>query len=150
MQKSKIIQELHKARPEHVALVIEGRKLLKGIPEEKAKKPQQCTACNFGLWYDSEGHKLVNIPQLKKMQELHKDIHTAYTSLYYTTFDRRKKARSTILSGNTEIPIDELPFRKQKLKTLEMNTIKMLKTLVFVERKVSLMKEQDFDNGWLN
>jgi len=149
MNKSQIIKHLHQARPEHVSWVKEGRKLVKGLPEEQIKKPQQCDACNFSRWYEAEGHKLVNIPQLKNIQKLHHEIHTAYTSLYFTTFDRRTKARATIISGDVEIPIDETPFRRKKLKVLEVKTIKMLKLLIAIERQVETMKEHDFESGWL-
>ena len=149
MNKAQIIRQLHQARPEHVLWVKEGRKLVKGVAEDKIRKPQRCDACNFSLWYESEGHKLVNIPQLKNIQELHHEIHNAYTSLYFTTFDRRNKARSTIISGDVEIPIDELPFRRKKLKMLETKTIKLLKSLLVIEKQVEAMQEEVFENGWL-
>jgi len=149
MNKSQIIKQLHQARPEHVEWVREGRKLIKGLPESQIRKPQKCDACNFTRWYETEGYKLVNIPQLKILQELHEEIHTAYTALYFTTFDRRTKARATIISGDVEIPIDEMPFRRKKLKVLEAKTIKLLKSLKVVEHKVSEMQEEDFENGWL-
>ncbi len=148
MNKAQIIKHLHQARPEHVLWVKEGRKLVKGVAEDQIRKPQQCDACNFTRWYEKEGHKLVNIPQLKAIQELHHEIHSAYTSLYFTTFDRRTKARSTIISGDVEIPIDELPFRRKKLKVLETKTIKLLKSLLIIEQKIEAMQEQDFENGW--
>ena len=149
MNKAQIIQHLHQARPEHVLWVKEGRKLVKGLPEKQIRKPLSCDACNFTRWYEIEGHKLVNIPQLKAVQELHHEIHTAYTSLYFTTFDRRSKARATIISGDVEIPIDEMPFRRKKLKVLEAKTIKLLKSLLVIEQKVEAMQERDFENGWL-
>ena len=149
MNKAQIIKRLHQARPEHVLWVKEGRKLIKGVPEDQIIKPQQCAVCNFTLWYEAEGHKLVNIPLLKDLQELHHEIHSAYTSLYFTTFDRRTKARATIISGDVEIPIDELPFRRKKLKVLESKTIKFLKALLIIEKKVEAMQEEVFENGWL-
>ena len=149
MDKAEIIKQLHQARPEHVKWVQEGRKIIKGMSEDKIQRPQQCVACNFSIWYETEGYKLVNIPHLSELQELHHEIHTAYTSLFFTTFDRRKKARSTIISGDVEIPIDELPFRRKKLKILENKTIKFLKALLVIEKKVEAMDEAVFDNGWL-
>ena len=149
MKKAQIIKHLHQARPEHVLWVKEGRKVVKGLPEDQIRKPQQCDACNFTRWYEAEGHKLVNIPQLKTVQELHQEIHSAYTSLYFTTFDRRTKARATIISGGVEIPIDELPFRRKKLKVLETKTIKLLKSLLLIEKQVEEMQEEVFENGWL-
>ncbi|MGK0271841.1 MAG: hypothetical protein ACI88H_002507 [Cocleimonas sp.] len=149
MNKAQIIKHLHQARPEHVLWVKEGRKLVKGIAEDQIIKPQQCAACNFTRWYETEGHKLVNVPQLRDLQELHHDIHSAYTSLYFTTFDRRTKARATIISGDVEIPIDEMPFRRKKLNILEKKTIKFLKSLLTIEKQVEAMEEEVFDNGWL-
>ena len=149
MNKTQIIKHLHQARPEHVFWVKEGRKLVKGLPEKQIRKPLSCDACNFTRWYETEGYKLVNIPQLVTIQELHHEIHSAYTALYFITFDRRAKARATIISGDVEIPIDEMPFRRKKLKVLETKTIKLLKSLLVIEKKVEEMREQDFENGWL-
>lgn len=149
MNKAEIIKHLHQARPEHVFWVKEGRKLVTGLAEDQIQKPQKCDACNFTHWYKSEGHKLVNIPELKVVQDLHEEIHIAYTSLYFTTFDRRTKARATIISGGVETPIDEMPFRRKKQKVLEAKTIKMLKLLIIIERKVEAMEENVFENGWL-
>lgn len=149
MNKAQIIKHLHQARPEHVLWVQEGRKLVKGLPEDQIRKPQKCDACNFSKWYEAEGRKLVNIPELKIVQDLHEEIHVAYTSLYFTTYDRRNKARATIISGGIETPIDETPFRQKKQKVLEAKTIKMLKLLIAIEQKVESMEEEVFENGWL-
>lgn len=149
MNKEKIIKHLHIARAEHVFWVKEGRKLLKGVAEEEIRKPQKCDVCNFSRWYEEEGHKLVNIPQLQILQDLHHEIHSAYTSLYFTTFDRRSKARATIISGDVEIPISELPFRRKKLKALEKKTIEFIKLLIIIEDKVGILKDEIFENGWL-
>lgn len=149
MDKTQVIKQLHQARPQHVFWVKEGRKLLNGLPQDKIQKPQSGELSHFSRWYEAEGHKLVNIPELKKAQELSHDIHTAFTALYFTTFDRRKKARATIISGDMEIPIDEMPFRRKKLNVLEAKTVKFIKALMVIERKVESMKEEDFENGWL-
>lgn len=149
MNKDQIIKKLHQARPQHVMWVQEGRKIVHGLPEEKIKRPQQCEACGFSHWYDKEGHKLVNIPELKELQDLHHEIHVAYTSLFFTTFDRRNTARATIISKGIETPIDEMPFRRKKLRVLESKTIRFLKSLIAIEKKVEAMHEEDFENGWL-
>lgn len=149
MNKSQIIKNLRQAKPEHIELIKQGHKLLKGISQEQIKKPVDCAVCNFGKWYQDEGYKLVNIPQLKALEKLHKDIHSIYTALYYITYDRRKKSRVTLISGNVEVPIDEIPFRKEKLKDLEKKTVSMIRALNKIEEKVVAMTEQDFDSGWL-
>jgi len=148
MNKSHIIKQLHQARPDHVFWVKEGRKLVAGFAQDKIKKPQACDVCNFSKWYETEGYKLVNIPELKTVQNLHEEIHVAYTSLYFTTYDRRTKARATIISGGIETPIDETPFRQKKQKALEAKTIRMLKLLIAIERKVESMEEEVFESGW--
>ncbi len=99
MNKAHIIKSLKQAKPDHIEWIKQGYKLVKGLPEEQVKKPVNCKACDFGKWYQEEGFKLVNIPQLKDLDVLHEEIHKAYTSLYYITFDRRKKARSTLITA---------------------------------------------------
>ena len=149
MNKSQIIKNLRQAKPDHIEWIKEGYKLVKGLPQDQIRKPAGCAACAYGKWYREEGYKLVNIPQLKALEELHKDIHSTYTALYYITFDRRTKARSTLITGGVELPVDETPFRQKKLKELEKKTITMIRALTSIEEKVDAMNEQDFDNGWL-
>lgn len=149
MNKTKVINVLKQAKPEHIEWVKQGYKLLKGIPQEQIKKPVDCAACNFSQWYQEEGFKLVDIPQLKSLEKLHQEIHSTYTSLYYITFDRRKKARSTLISNGVEVPVDETQFRQKKLNELMKKTTTMINTLSLIERKVDAMRDQDFQNGWL-
>ncbi len=150
MNKSQIIKNLRQAKPEHIEWIRQGQKLVKGLPQDQIKKPGDSHVYGFGKWYKDEGYKLVNIPQLKALDDLHQDIHKAYTALYYITFDRRKKPRATLITDGMEVPVDETPFRRKKLKELEKKTVRMIRALDSVEKKVSSMREQDFDNGWLN
>jgi len=148
MNKQHIIKNIQQAKPEHINWVKQGYQILKGTPQTQLKKPLECTACEFGKWYYEDGLKLVNIPQLIELEKLHKEIHQSYTALYYMTFDRRTKARSTVISAGTEVPVDERNFRKKKLKQLEKKTVKMILALNTIEKKVHAMSEQDFESGW--
>jgi hypothetical protein len=148
MNKQHIIKTIQQAKPEHMDWIKQGHKILQGEAQEHLKKPVECTACNFGQWYYEEGNKLVNIPQLIELEALHKEIHQSYTALYYMTFDRRKKARSTIITANREIPVDEKCFRQKKLKQLEKKTVKMILALGAIEKKVAAMQDKDFESGW--
>ncbi len=149
MNKNQIIKILRQAKPDHIEWITEGHKLLKGLPQDKISKPIQCADCAFSKWYQEKGFKLVDIPQLKALEALHNDIHNNYTALYYITFDRRKKARTTLITGGVELPVDETPFRQKKLKELEKKTVTMIRALSTIEKKVDAMKDQDFENGWL-
>ena len=148
MDKSSILKRLEQAKPEHIEWIKQGHKLLQGAPQEQLKKPVDCNDCSFGEWYNKEGFKLVNIPQLKDLEALHQEIHKTYTALYYITFDRRKKPRTTIIRGDVEVPIVEKAFREKKLKQLEKKTVTMIRSLNDVEKKVASMKEKDFESGW--
>ncbi len=149
MNKSHIIKNLRQAKLDHIEWIKQGHKLVKGLPQEQIIKPEDCAACAYSKWYKEEGFKLVDIPQLKALEALHNDIHNNYTALYYITFDRRKKARATLITGGVELPIDETPFRQKKLKELEKKTVTMIRALSTIEKKVDAMKDQDFENGWL-
>ncbi len=149
MNKTEIIKILQQARPQHVDWVRQGRYLVKGLPQEKIKKPQNCDALVFGKWYTDEGYKLVNIPQLENLYKLHQDASKAYMALYYMTFDRRKQARSTlILANNIEVPVEERNFRQQKLNILEEQVKLFLKAIPRVERQVNSTEEETFDSVW--
>lgn len=149
MNKNNILRNLKLAKPDHIEWIKQGHKLLEGTPQNPIKKPIQCTDCGFGLWYYKEGYKLVNIPLLSEIEQLHEEIHKTYTILYYITFDRRKKPRATLITGNgVEVPVEEKAFRQKKLKQLEKKTITLIRALGEVEKKVSTMTEKDFQSGW--
>lgn len=148
MNKNLILKNLELAKPDHISLIKEGYKLLEGKPQEQIKKPVDHSKCGFGLWHDMEGYKLINIPVLRELDALHQEIHLIYTALYYITFDRRKKPRSTILSGGIEVPIKERAFRDKKLKQLEKKVVTMVRLISKVEEKVESMKPNDFNSVW--
>ena len=148
MNKKHILKNLQLAKPDHIEWIKQGHQLLKGAPQNSLKKPVQCTDCGFGKWYYDEGYKLVNIPLLKDIEALHQEVHKTYTVLYYITFDRRKKSRSTLISGGVEVPVDEKAFRQKKLKQLEKKTITLVRALGDVEAKVQSMQDKDFESGW--
>ncbi|MEE9444440.1 MAG: hypothetical protein V3V19_02105 [Cocleimonas sp.] len=150
MDKNKIIKIVKRATSEHVDWVRQGRMLVKGVAEDKIKTPQDCKGRNFGTWYTSEGYKLVNIPELEQLNTLNQEISKVYTALYYMTFDRRKKARSTLITADeVEVPLEEKQFRQQKLKDLEEKIILMIKGLKKVESTVTHIEEKTFDSVWL-
>jgi hypothetical protein len=148
MNKRFILKNLELAKPDHIEWIKQGHKLLQGAPQAQLKKPVSCTECGFGKWYYNEGYKLVNIPKLQELEKLHKEIHKTYIALYYMTFDRRKKPRSTIISAGVEVPVEEKAFRQRKLKQLEKKTITLVRELSEVEKKVGAMTTQDFESGW--
>lgn len=151
MNKAEITKILQQARPQHIDWVRQGRYLVKGLAQSKIKKPQDCEALVFGQWYTNDGYKLVNIPQLEKLHELHLDAAKAYTALYYMTFDRRKLARSTlILADDIEVPVEERNFRQQKLNILEEKIKKFLSAIPRVEAKVNTLEEETFDSVWFS
>jgi len=150
MNKGQIITILQQAKPDHIDLIKQAHRLLANHPQNKIKKPVTCKDCLFGKWHTQEGFKLVNIPQLNQLEDLHKDIHNLYTALYYTTFDRRKKPRTTVISNGVETPVHEKKFRDKKLKLLEKKTVTLVRSLESIEKKVAKMSEQDFSSPWLS
>jgi hypothetical protein len=149
MNKGQIITILQQAKPDHIEWIKQAHKLIANHPQEKIKKPVTCDDCLLGKWQTKEGYKLVNIPQLDQLEALHKEIHNLYTALYFTTFDRRKKPRSTVISNGVEIPVHEKQFRDKKLKLLEKKTVTLVRSLESIEKKVASMSEQDFSSPWL-
>jgi len=150
MNKSQIITILQQAKPDHIEWIKQAHKLLANHPQDQIKKPVTCDACLLGKWQSQEGFKLVNIPQLSQLNDLHKEVHNLYTTLYYTTFDRRKAPRATIISQGVEIPLQEKKFRNKKLKLLEKKTVTLVRSLESIEKKVTNMSEQDFSSPWLS
>jgi hypothetical protein len=150
MDKKQIITILHHSKPDHIQWIKQAHKVVAGKPRNQIKKPLSCTQCLLGRWYDREGYKMVNVPQLPALEKLHKDVHVLYTEIYYITFDRRQKARSTIISGNLEIPVDEKQFRQQKLQLLEKKAVTLVRLLNAIENEVSNMETKVFDSPWLN
>ncbi len=150
MNKNNIITILQQAKPDHMKWIKQAHKLLANEPQDQIAKPVSCSDCLFGKWHSQEGYKLVNIPQLNELEDLHKDIHTLYTTLYYTTFERRKKPRATVISQGVEIPVQEKKFRDKKLKLLEKKTVTLVRSLESIEKKITKMSETDFSSPWLS
>jgi hypothetical protein len=150
MNKNQIITILQQAKPDHIEWIKQAHKLLANHPQNQINKPVTCEACLLGKWHSKEGFKLVNIPQLNELENLHKDIHKLYTALYYTTFDRRTKPRATVISNGVEVPIQDKRFRDKKLKLLEKKTVTLVRSLESIEKKISKMSEQDFSSPWLS
>ena len=150
MNKNQIIKILQQAKPDHIEWIKQAHKLLANHPQDQINKPVTCEACLLGRWHTKEGYKLVNIPQMNELETLHKEIHTLYTALYYTTFDRRTKPRATVISAGVEIPVQEKMFRDKKLKQLEKKTVTLVRSLDYIEKKVASMSEQDFSSPWLS
>ena len=148
MNKQHIIKTIQLAKPEHIEWIKQAHQILNGVPQDQLKKPVDCAACSFGRWYYDEGLKLVNIPSLIALESLHKEIHQTYTALYYMTFDRRQKARSTLITAGEEVPVIEKNFRRNKLKKLEKKTVEMIIALDKITKKVDAMAERDFESGW--
>ena len=150
MNKNHIIKILRQAKPDHIEWIKQAHKLLANHPQDQIKKPVSCDACLLGKWHSHEGYKLVNIPQLTQLEDLHREIHNIYTALYYTTFDRRKNPRATVISAGVEIPIGEKQFRDKKLKLLEKKTVTLVRSLDSIEKRVAKMCDQDFSSPWLS
>ncbi len=150
MNKKQIITILQQAKPDHMRWIIEGHKLLNGLPQNQVLAPAGNNECLFGKWYENEGYKLKNVYELQDLESLHTDIHNIYTAIYYITFDRRKKARTTVISGYGEIPVNEKKFRQKKLKQLEKKSVQFVRSLDKIEKKVNSMTLEDFKSPWLS
>ena len=150
MNKAQIITILQQAKPDHIEWVKQAHKIISDAPKDEISKPIACNDCLFGKWQKKEGYKLVNIPQIKELEALHKEVHDLYTVLYYTTFDRRKTPRAMVISKGIEIPIKERKFRVKKLKLLEKKTVTLVRSLAFIEKKVESMSNSDFLSPWLS
>lgn len=150
MNKKQIITILRQAKPDHMRWVKQAGELMGGQTQSKIERPINHKECLFGRWYKKEGCKLINIPELKEAEKLHQEVHNIYIALYYITFERRKKARSTVMSAGLEIPINEKLFRDKKFKQLKKKAIKLVHTLERVEKKVVAMSTQDFTSPWLS
>ena len=148
MNKQQIIKNLQLAQPDHMAWIRQAQKLIKGLPESDIKKPVACTDCHFGQWYKREGSKLVTLSEFKELEAVHKTFHGLYTALYYMTFDRRKKARSTIITGGLEIPVEEKAFRLKKLKQLEKKGVEMVLLMKKIEKSVAQLTTKHFESIW--
>lgn len=148
MKKQQILNTLAFAKPEHMEWLKQGYKILDDVPKERLKHPQSRKACNFGKWYYEEGYKMIDIPQLEEAEKLHRDIHELYTKVFYSTFERRKKARSAVLTAEVEVPVDESRFRQTNLKKLQQKTVQFILLLGEIEKIVEAKPETDFDNGW--
>ena len=143
--KSEIIHALGLARKSHLQWVVYADHLVKGVDKSEAKKPLDCTKCEFGEWYYSRGVKINNLPGFKKIEALHEDFHKAYLAIYYKRFDRRGSPSSRkIFRIKNHLPKPKEVSLEESFETLKKRFKALHKETQALEKMVNVMSEKLF------
>ncbi len=149
--KSDILHVFKCAKQSHLKWVVHGARLMVDIDESDAKKPQLCTQCDFGVWYDSEGRHITKLPGLKRIARFHQEFHLAYKTLYFKKFDRRESLKDRKIFNkkfNATMSVSETTL-KDKFEILKIRYDALEKEIDALEKIVSIMNEKLFEKDRL-
>ena len=150
MKKSEILQQLRLAKTAHISWVQRAKFLIKGFPIEEDSIPVNCTDCQFGKWFYSDGQILSGmttnpIECMKKIEELHFELHDEYLhifKIYY--FVRKKTFFNKLFSPNTKRnPSEsEKEFAHTYYKNMENISTKLLTEIALLERRILVTSDK--------
>jgi len=148
--KSEIIDALVNARKSHLRWLVHADELIKGVDQSEAKKPVECTQCDFGRWYYSRGVKVNNLPVFKKVERIHKEFHKEYSKIYFKRYDRRsaEKPRKLIsflqTTSDTSQPHPDDLTLEECFEVLKQHFQSLHKETKSLEDMVNIMHDKLF------
>ena len=131
MKKQDISNIIKDVRNSHDSWMIQGRIILDGINLDRVEEPVDHTECCFGQWCESNKNKILALPPLEQLEQLHQEFHETYKHLF---FDSMRKYNPCTM--------DQLLERFEALKdtSAEFNT-----KLNEVEAELFSLSDEGFD-----
>lgn len=89
MNTSMALEQLDNARRSHIKWLNRAKSIIEGKSKVRDPHPLQSTACQFGLWFHSDGVKLfkrLNIEGEDTINLLHNALHSKYLLIYEIYF----------------------------------------------------------------
>lgn len=135
------LEHLDKARRSHIKWLNRAKSIIDGNSLVRDPHPLESTACQFGIWFNSEGEILFNkleINGIETIHTLHNKLHEKYLIIYEIYFGSAEgiiydsKVR---LQKNTISMIEEEKAREhfaelRKLSYLMLGEIEKLQTVL--------------------
>jgi hypothetical protein len=89
MTKNNALEHLDAARRSHIKWLNRAKSMVEGKNMIRDPHPLASTACQFGLWFNDEGHRLYTLLQIEgedKIHLLHDKLHEKYLNIYEIYF----------------------------------------------------------------
>jgi len=89
MTKNNALEHLDAARRSHIKWLNRAKSMVEGKNMVRDPHPLASTACQFGLWFNDEGHKLYVLLDIEgegKIRLLHDKLHDKYLKIYEIYF----------------------------------------------------------------
>lgn len=81
--KEQAIQQLRKAKSAHLKWRTFAQAMVSGVSIDETKAPVDHTACDFGVWYHSDGQAINDISDVfADLDEPHQLLHATYSNIY--------------------------------------------------------------------
>jgi hypothetical protein len=135
------LEHLDKARRSHIKWLNRAKSIIDGKSLVRDPHPLESTACQFGLWFNSEGEVLFNMLKINgidTIHTLHNQLHEKYLTIYEIYFgsaegiiyDSKVKLQKNTISITEEEKAREHFAELRKLSYLMLGEIEKLQTVL--------------------
>jgi len=135
------LEHLDKARRSHIKWLNRAKSIIDGKSLVRDPHPLESTACQFGLWFNSEGEVLFNMLKINgidTIHTLHNQLHEKYLTIYEIYFgsaegiiyDSKVKLQKNTISITEEEKAREYFAELRKLSYLMLGEIEKLQTVL--------------------
>ena len=141
MTKLNALEHLDAARRSHIKWLNRAKSMVEGKNMVRDPHPLASTACQFGLWFNSEGeklYKLLNLDGDNTVRLIHDKLHEKYLSIYEIYFGSaegivyNQKARLL----KREVTQEEDERAKSLMQDLKKLSYRMLEEIIHLENTV--------------
>ncbi|WP_324170864.1 CZB domain-containing protein [Sulfurimonas sp.] len=149
MVKEEILKELRSAKVAHIKWVQKAKLLIEGFETDKNSIPVDSTACKFGCWFYGEAQNLNAlknnpIESMKKIEDLHSDLHNIYLNIYKIYFSHDSQGFFSKLFGKKKKITDEsTKLGKEYFSKLRLVSESLLHEINRMERRIIAISSQD-------
>jgi len=148
MEKEDVLNHLRIAKAAHIKWLQKAKLLIHGLDIKKDCIPVDCTECNFGIWFYSEGqmlNALANNPSeaMASIESLHFKLHEVYLDIYDIYFDQSKRSFFTKLFGEKRKKVSDSQSKiaTDYYITMEQISKELLEEINLLEKRLIAVSE---------
>jgi len=141
MTKSNALEHLDAARRSHIKWLNRAKSMVEGKNMIRDPHPLASTACQFGLWFNDEGHKLYVLLDIKgegKIRLLHDKLHDKYLKIYEIYFGSAEGIvyNQKVRLAKRAVSQEEDAEAKGLMQDLKELSYSMLEEIIYLENVV--------------
>ena len=148
MTKENALAHLDAARRSHIKWLNRAKSMVDGKNMVRDPHPLESTACQFGLWFNSEGEKLYKLLGIEgddTVRLIHNKLHEKYLAIYEIYFGSAEgivyDQKAKLLKKNVSKAEDERA--RSLMQDLKKLSYRMLEEIIHLENTVK--KSNSFD-----